>query len=162
MLAFTDSFRKNFDREDEALVSAVHDKYFSGLIAGTVKVGYTSNPRVWGIADADTGSVRFNRISPHTVAHELMHIAQHDRRNGIPEGERSCDVFTCALGEEVCDNVSYLRTHGATPDVIHQVCKEAVANRENGMRNYIVWAESEFKRRMSGKGFWSVWTRPPS
>ena len=68
-----------------------------------------------------------------------MHLAQWNRKNGIPGGERSCDVYTCALGEDVCDHIAYLSTRNASAKMVHQVCKEAVEKRSAGYRNYISW-----------------------
>lgn len=115
-----------------------------------MKVGYTST-RVLGKAYAGSNTILLRRISPHTIAHELMHLAQHNKKNMIPIGERSCDVYTCALGEDVCDTVTYLRIHGATPNIIHTVCKEAITKRNQGFRNYISWVENQFEIRMKSK-----------
>ncbi len=146
MIKFSRVFREKFTAEDAALVEGIFQKYFTGLIDRDVKVGYTSTP-VLGKAYFELDTILIRKISPHTIAHELMHIAQHNLRNRIPTGERSCDVFTCALGEDVCDSVTYIATHNASPEVIHSVCKEAVEKRSQGFRNYISWAEDQFEQK---------------
>jgi hypothetical protein len=146
MLKFSWKFRKKFSEEEMLLVDSIYQKYFVNLIDGDVKVGHTST-RVLGKAYYEINTILIRKISPHTIAHELMHIAQHNQRNGIPTGEKSCDIFTCALGEDVCDNVTYLSTRSLGKDVIHQVCKEAVEKRSQGFRNYISWAEKQFAER---------------
>jgi hypothetical protein len=153
MIKFSRVFKKKFTEKDITLVESIYQKYFASLIDRDVKFGYTST-RVLGKAYYELDTILIRKISPHTIAHELMHLAQHNERNGIPTGERSCDIFTCALGEDVCDNVTYISTHNATSDVIHSICKEAVEKRGQGFRNYISWAEAQFETRAKER-----WTR---
>jgi hypothetical protein len=146
MMIFSRVFNKKFSEEERLLVEKIYQKYFSNLIDVDVKVGYTGT-RVLGKAYYELNTILLREISPHTIAHELMHIAQHNQRNGIPTGEKSCDVFTCALGEDVCDGVTYLSTHNLRAEAVNQVCREAVEKRKQGFRNYISWAEKQFAER---------------
>ena len=95
-----------------------------------------------------------------TLAHELMHLAQFNS-NGIPAGERACDIFALARmpPEFIDDSPSYLvvprglRTRWRPIDakMAHDLAVEALDLRRKGLRRYASWWETEFERRMSGK-----------
>ena len=150
-LVFTKLFMRKFTAEDAKKVDGIYCKYFTALIEGDVRVNYTRSRYLLGKATVGRKykTILLKKIVPHTVAHELMHLAQGNG-NGIPHGERACDVYTNALGEDVCDHSYYIKTHSASPELIHQVCKEAVEKRNAGLRNYISWAEDEMKARSTG------------
>ena len=92
-----------------------------------------------------------------TIAHELMHLAQFNTRD-IPSGERACDLYTLArLPPKYIDEApSYLviprsirsswRTELAA--VAHDTARQAIRKRASGVRNYIMWWEREFERKV--------------
>jgi len=93
-----------------------------------------------------------------TLAHEMMHLAQFNT-NGIPGGERACDIFALARlpPRLIDDSPSYLvvprglRTKWRPEDakMAHDLAIEAIDARRNGLRRYASWWEAEFERRMA-------------
>lgn len=91
-----------------------------------------------------------------TIAHEFMHLAQFNAE-GIPSGERACDMHALSRlpPELIDDSPSYLviskrlrRQWGPEmARISHDLAKEALRLRENGLRNYASWWEDEFERR---------------
>jgi hypothetical protein len=92
-----------------------------------------------------------------TIAHELMHLAQFNS-NGIPGGERATDVYALARlpPRFIDDSPSYL----VVPDgprkiwkpkharLAHELARQAIAHRSKGLKNYAVWWEEEFERKL--------------
>ena len=88
--------------------------------------------------------------------HELVHLLQK-RDLGIPQGERSCDVFSLARDRTLNDvNPSYVKVPARllTPDgrltpggarLLHEVAVDAVSRRSGGLRNYIALFESRLR-----------------
>jgi hypothetical protein len=86
-----------------------------------------------------------------------MHLAQFNSE-GIPSGERACDIYAMArLPPELIDeSPTYLVVPPEQRDVwtlkdgelARDLAKEALANRNKGMRNYARWWEDEFERRV--------------
>lgn len=143
-IRFTKHFTDRFTADEMRLVERIYNQYFAGMIEGDVKVGRTTS-RFLGIAMHSSNYILLRKITPHTVAHELMHIAQHNAKNLIPSGEVACDIYTNSLAEELCDHSSYLRTNGAAQGEIHRICAEAVSKRRSGYRNYISWTKKQFR-----------------
>jgi hypothetical protein len=95
-----------------------------------------------------------------TLAHELMHLAQFNS-HGIPGGERACDVF--GLSRVPPEFIDESPTFLAVPDCVrddwtpseallaHELAKEAIELRKSGLKNYAVWWEDEFERRLDGE-----------
>lgn len=91
-----------------------------------------------------------------TIAHELMHLAQFNS-NGIPGGERACDIHALARlpPRYIDDSPSYLvvprglrgRWGKEAAELAHEVAKEALSVRARGLRRYAIWWENEFERR---------------
>jgi hypothetical protein len=91
-----------------------------------------------------------------TMGHELMHLAQFNRRD-IPGGERACDVHALArLPPRLIDEPpSYLvvpaRARGAWnarhARFAHRLALEALARRRKGLRRYVLWWEQQFGQR---------------
>lgn len=92
-----------------------------------------------------------------TLAHEMMHLAQfNDDR--IPSGERACDVFTLARLSPrlIDDSPSYLViTQDIRDDwsdrhskLAHELAKEGIRLRNDGLRKYASWWEDEFEKRI--------------
>jgi len=91
-----------------------------------------------------------NNLLPSVLAHETMHAVQHIDRT-VPYGERSCDIFMLArlptyLYPKNRDfYVAIPKKVLSSPERISQTAKKALELRKRGMRNYIVWFESELK-----------------
>ena len=92
-----------------------------------------------------------DNILPSVLAHETMHAVQHIVRT-VPYGERSCDIFMLArLPTNLYpkNREFYLKIPKrliSSPERILQTAKKALALRESGMRNYVVWFEGELKK----------------
>ncbi|UCE80947.1 MAG: hypothetical protein JSV94_00450 [Methanobacteriota archaeon] len=91
-----------------------------------------------------------------TIAHELMHLAQFNT-NKIPAGERACDLHTLArLPPKYIDEApSYLviaknirrNWNSEYASLAHEIARQALRKRTNGVRNYIAWWEEKFDNR---------------
>jgi hypothetical protein len=90
-----------------------------------------------------------------TLAHELMHLAQFNAKE-IPGTERATDIYalTRLPPEFIDDSPSYLvvpkgprktwtREHAK---IAHELALEALKQRSNGLRRYVIWWEKEFER----------------
>lgn len=94
-----------------------------------------------------------------TLAHELMHLAQFNG-DGIPAGERACDVHALARVPPrfIDDSPSYLvvppsrRRSWTAADarLAHALGRRALEMRAAGLRRYAAWWEAEFERRSLG------------
>ncbi len=135
----------------------------------TVKVGVTRSYD--GLAfQTDEGAVklmlgvrrkrsgRYQYPTYWTMAHELMHLVQFNRKD-VPVGERACDIYALArLPSECIDEPpSYLVVPRAARDrwrpwharLAHDLARRALRLRREGTRRYIVWWEDEFGRRVA-------------
>jgi hypothetical protein len=129
---------------------------FPELKGRTITVGVSA--RAAGLACTERWSIWFKsrNVSYYVIGHELTHLLQGGR--GVPEGERSCDVYTLARSDMFCDQAPYYLTLPASVIthtgwvrvgrryMLHHLAKEAVAERERGRKNYIKWFEAEVKR----------------
>lgn len=90
-----------------------------------------------------------------TLAHEMMHLAQFNE-DRIPGGERATDVYALARlpPELIDDSPSYLvitqdirddwgKRHS---ELAHELAKDAIKRRKDGLRKYASWWEDEFER----------------
>ncbi len=94
-----------------------------------------------------------------TLAHEFMHLAQFNA-DGIPSGERACDVYALSrLPPELIDEApSYLVVSKKTRGVwnaehaklAHELARDALKRRDNGLKHYAVWWEDEFEKKAAG------------
>lgn len=157
MLKFTDRFLSKFGSGAAATVSDIYNRYFEGKIHADVRVTYTRSRRVLGKADLTSNTIYLRKIDKHTIAHELMHLAQACPENGIPSGERACDVYTNALGPDVAMRSYYIKTWGAPAEAIHAACKEALEKRAQGMTRYIVYAEERLHSASRGVAVIEAW-----
>ena len=127
--------------------------HFPELEGDHIDVGVT---RAFGYAafaltgDKSRIKIRFNpvaKLSYHLLGHELTHFVQ--RLGTIPHGETQCDIWTLARHAIFCDEPpAYLRIPRAIEDAwndhaatIQALCIEAINQRANGRRRYIVWLE---------------------
>jgi len=91
-----------------------------------------------------------------TIAHEFMHLAQFNSE-GIPSGERACDIHALSRlpPRLIDDSPSYLviskplrKLWGEDmARVAHELARESLRRRADGLRNYASWWEDEFERR---------------
>jgi hypothetical protein len=96
-----------------------------------------------------------NKTLTQTIPHEYMHLLQYPLRL-IPQGERSCDLYAMArAGERFRSSPNYLEVPKRTYDdwdhwapVSSHLAREAIRQREQGRRHYIVWWEETFRRHV--------------
>jgi hypothetical protein len=129
---------------------------FPELEGRTIKVGVSE--RSDGLASTEEWAIWFRsrNVSYYVIGHELTHLLQGGR--GVPEGERSCDLFTIARDPLFCDESpgyldlpSSVVTHNGWVRIgrrymLHHIAREALEERDKGRRNYIKWFEEEVRR----------------
>lgn len=137
-------------------------RYFPELDGETLKLGLTRAAAGMAIPGGNEIWLNPARISCHTIAHEFIHLLQR-RGLGIPQGERSCDVFSLARNWTLNDVApSYVRLPPAlaVPDarlrdadarMVYEVACDALRRREEGLRNYIAFFESRLKELTSDR-----------
>jgi hypothetical protein len=131
-------------------------RFFPELADVTLKVGITRAASGMAVPGGYEIWLNPNHPSYHTIAHEMVHLLQM-RDHNIPQGERSCDVFSLARDWTLNDvNPSYVKIPASllTPDaslrpegarLVHRVAADAIARRANGLRNYIAYFESRLR-----------------
>ncbi|MCH7548052.1 MAG: hypothetical protein IH969_00705 [Candidatus Krumholzibacteriota bacterium] len=133
-------------------------RYFPELRGETIKVGLTKSASGMAVPGSNEVWLNPTHVSYHTIAHELVHLLQ-GRAAGIPQGERSCDVFSLARHwtlNDVCP--SYVRIPRVLMDtrgmltaeaamLVYDVASDAVRRRHTGMRDYVNFFESTLGER---------------
>ncbi len=131
-------------------------RFFPELDNITLRVGMTRVASGMAVPGGNEIWLNPNHPSYHTISHELVHLLQK-RDQGIPQGERSCDVFSLARDWTLNDVIpSYVKVPASLlrPDgtlhpqgarMVHCVAAEAVARRGDGLRNYIAHFESRLR-----------------
>jgi len=130
--------------------------YFPELDGVTVKIGLTRAAS--GMAVMGGCEIWLNpaRTSYHTIAHEFVHLLQTSAF-GVPQGEKSCDVFSLArhwtlndvppsyvkIPAELIDLDGKIRAEGAR--LLCDVAQEAVLRRAEGLRSYIAFFEKRLR-----------------
>jgi len=131
-------------------------RFFPELQGKSIKVGITHSAS--GLAVPGGIEVWFNplHLSYHTIAHEFIHVLQGS--DGIPTGERSCDVFAMARHWTLNDALpTYVRIPKSFHDpagrmsetharILFEVASGALERRRRGLRNYIAFFENELIR----------------
>ncbi len=131
-------------------------RYFPEMKDKQIKLGLTRAAS--GMAVPGGWEIWLNpwRTSYHTIAHELVHLLQRSDA-GVPQGERSCDVYSLARHWTLNDVApSYVKipsrlvyTDGSLPPatarVVYEAASEALELRENGLRRYIAWFEDKLR-----------------
>jgi hypothetical protein len=96
------------------------------------------------------------RTSYHTIAHELVHLLQRSGA-GVPQGERSCDVYSLARHWTLNDvTPSYVDVparlvdmEGKLPSrsarIVFHAASDALAQRRAGRRRYIAYFEDRLR-----------------
>jgi hypothetical protein len=126
-------------------------RFFPELEDLRLKVGLTRTAAGLAELEGDRLWLNPNRLSLHTIAHELVHLLQG--RGLVPRGERSCDLFALARDLTLVDALPfYLKVPPALGDrrgwlrpgsaaALHRLALEAVARRTRGERRYLRWFE---------------------
>ena len=131
--------------------------FFPELDGVGIKVGLTR--RAAGLAGRDEPAIWINpyRLTRHTIAHELVHLLQF--RQLLPQGERSADLHALARHPVlVDDSPCYLKiprgmanatgpVSAKIPGLLHSLAREALRRREEGLRTYLQWFETELVSR---------------
>jgi hypothetical protein len=126
-------------------------RFFPELEALVLRVGLTRRAAGFADLEGDKLWLNPNRLSMHTITHELVHLLQ--ARGLVPAGERSCDLFALArdaslvdalpcylkLPSSLADDRGWLRPGTAVP--LHRLAAEALERRAVGERQYIRWFE---------------------
>jgi hypothetical protein len=145
-------------RRRDRVLERVHyvRRFFPELGGDTVRVGVTRAASGMAVPGGNEIWLNPHHPSYHTIAHEMVHLLQK-RDLDIPQGERSCDVFSLARHWTLNDvNPSYVKIPATllTPDasirpegarLVHRVAADAVARRRAGLRNYISYFESRLR-----------------
>lgn len=127
-------------------------RFFPELDDLTLRIGLTRSAAGFAEVEGDRLWLNPNRLSLHTIAHELTHLLQG--RGLVPRGERSCDLFALARDVSLVDAMPYylkvpsklgdadgwLKPGAAAP--LHELAVEAKARRASGERRYLQWFET--------------------
>lgn len=135
------------------LVAKLHyvRRFFPELDGRRLRVGITRSAAGLAVPGGDEVWIHPSQTSYQSLAHEFVHLLQG--KNGIPAGERSCDVFALARHWTLNDSppfyvrlpVGFQTTDGKIrPEcarLIYEIARRAVEMRKTGMRNYISYFE---------------------
>ncbi len=127
-------------------------RFFPELDGKTIKIGLTRAASGMAIMGGHEIWLNPSAVSYHTISHEFVHLIQNTAR-GVPQGERSCDVFSMArdwtlndvppsyvsVPMDLLDLGGRLSQHGAR--MTFQAAREAVNKRGEGLRQYITYFE---------------------
>lgn len=154
---FTPAMQKRLNRR---LVHMLHNAlhHFPELQGQTITVGYTRAHLGAAVREQCLIRLRARKVSYNTIGHELTHLVQG--QNGIPEGEKQCDIWTLARSPLFCDEApTYLRLPArvrlhwpAFAYAVRALCLRALEIRKTH-RQYIRWLEQELlelSRRSAG------------
>jgi hypothetical protein len=131
-------------------------KRFPELDGKTIKVGSSKYADGKACKEDMAIWIRSRNASYYTIAHEMTHLIQG--QNGIPEGEKACDIYALSRDYKFCDEApNYLKIPAIFLDekqcikdglriMVHLLAKEAIDRRAAGHRNYIRWFENELER----------------
>ena len=136
--------------------------FFPELDGVTIRVGLTRTAA--GLASREQPWIWVNprKLTRHTIAHEFVHLLQN--RGEVPGGEKSADLHALARHPFLVDDLPYylklprslrLAQAGARDAVftlLSEVSREALRQKEGGLRNYLRWFENELERRWSERG----------
>jgi len=126
-------------------------QHFPELEGNELKVGLTRS--YLGTATRGDNKINLNprNLSYNTIGHELMHLVQGT--GDIPQGEKSCDVFTIARDSLFLDRPpTYIKIPKRIKDnwekcrgEIQRLCVESLELRKK-RKKYMVWLEREIKK----------------
>lgn len=126
-------------------------KHFPELKGKTLTLGYISGG---GNASKSKMKIGLNpeiNITNNLIGHELTHLIQGN--NGIPNGEKACDIWTMARHPDLNDKPPfYLFLPWAVrdnwerfKDEVREKAIESIERRKAGQRQYIKWFEMEME-----------------
>lgn len=127
-------------------------RFFPELAGKTLRVGLTRVASGMAVPGGNEIWLNPSYASYHTIAHEFIHLLQRTE-TGIPQGEKSCDVFSMARDWTLNDvPPNYVRIPARLLDVrgslpprsamlVYEAAAEAVVRRQDGLRNYIAFFE---------------------
>jgi len=132
---------------------------FPELNADLLHVGLTNGFCINALAHTQDSSrikISWNPVhAPYyfTMGHELTHFVQ-EISDDVPHGETQCDIWTIVRDRMFLDRPpGYLPmpktvrdNWGAHADMVRGLCIEAISQRKNGMRRYIVWLRKEMRK----------------
>jgi hypothetical protein len=133
-------------------------RFFPELQGETVVVGATRGVEGRAVVGAPRIWLNPRGLSYQTIAHELVHVLQG--RDGIPTGERSCDIYAIARDHTLVDmRPAYLKLPSdafepkgrplpGVAQILTQSAREAIEGRSRGRRRYISWFECEAAGRL--------------
>ena len=151
-----ESFGKHPQAEAIKAIMIEAVKYFPELEGQAVYLGVCDVLRHEdniASCDIENSLIRFSnqeQITFVTVFHELMHIVQY--QNKFPRTEESCSVHAMArMPEELIDSdcIPYLGTGDRKTNGI--VCRNAIAYKNSGKRNYISYAMKALEKMNENK-----------
>jgi hypothetical protein len=128
-------------------------RYFPEFNGRQIKVGLTRAASGMAVPGGYEIWVNPFRVAHHTIAHELVHLLQQTD-GGIPQGERSCDVYSLARHWTLNDCApSYVKIPPqlvgadgslapAAARAVYDAAVEALDLRRRGLRRYIAWFEN--------------------
>lgn len=136
-------------------------RYFPEFSGKRIKVGLTRAASGMAVPGGFEIWLNPSRITHHTIAHELVHLLQ--RAGGrVPQGERSCDLFSLARHWTLNDvSPSYVRIPArlvasdgtlppATAQAVYDTAVRALDLRGKGVRRYIAWFEERLRAAAEG------------
>jgi len=139
-------------------------RYFPELSGANIKVGLTRAASGMAVPGGYEIWLNPHRISHHTISHELVHLLQRTAI-GVPQGERSCDIYSLARHWTLNDVLpSYVQIpagmaaiDGTLPApaarLVYETAVEALEHRHGGMRRYISWFEERLRASISRRRF---------
>jgi len=137
-------------------------RYFPELAGAKLKVGLTRAASGMAVPGGNEIWLNPHRVSHHTISHELVHLLQRTAI-GVPQGERSCDVYSLARHWTLNDVVpSYVELPArlaaldgtlpaAAARLVYETAVEALEHRHDGMRRYISWFEERLRTAVSSR-----------
>ncbi len=147
IIQYTAMMKKRLSRRAVSMLQASL-RHFPELSGKTITVGYTRAHLGAAVREQLIIRLRVRKLCYNTIGHELTHLVQGF--NGIPEGEKQCDIWTLARSPLFCDDApTYLKLplplrmnwpHYASS--VRELCLQAIEMRKS-YRNYIQWLERE-------------------
>ncbi len=135
-------------------------RFFPELDGVSLKVGLTRSSSGMAVPGGYEIWINPFQVSHHTIAHELVHLLQC-RGADVPQGERSCDLFSLARHWTLNDvSPNYVKIPPSLLEIdgtlappaallVFRTAVDAIEKRRLGLRNYIAYFEA-LLRRSSG------------
>lgn len=153
-IEYTGRMRNKLNRElKDRLEKMVSESlcFFPELDGRKLRIGLTKSYLGTATRGEDKINLNPRNLTYNTIGHELMHLVQGMR--GIPQGEKSCDVFTIARSPLFLDRPpTYIKMPKRIKDnwneyknEIGRLCAEALELRKK-RKKYMVWLEREIRK----------------